>query len=97
MGDPGSAKDRNTTGPARQASWVGLGVRCGVWNLSPALAAAAAGAFEPLRHLPDCHAGTFITAGRGLRVPTATGQRIPRREKENDEIESGSEIKIASS
>ena len=35
--------------------------------------------------------------GRGPGVPTATGQRIPGKEKENDEIESGPEIKTANS
>lgn len=73
-----SVEDKNT-GQARQASWAGPGARHGARKLSPALAAAAAVAFEPLYHLPDCQTGTFLTAWEGGQGSHGNRAKNPRK------------------
>lgn len=96
LGPEGSVEDKNV-GQAR--SWAGLEVRCGAGKPSPALAVAAAVAFEPFCCLPDCQSSTFVTAWEG--VQGSHGNRAKNLMKKggggDDEIESGPEIKIANS
>lgn len=79
----------------RRPGWPG--VRRVPWKLSLAPAAAAAVAFEPLYHLPDCQAGTFLTAWEGGQGSHGNRAKNPGEGEKNDEIESGPEIKIANS